>query len=262
MILVIIGLLWVILLAPMALRRLRDRGAERSIESFHAEHEVLERQGYAVAPAHRLSEEPPAPAPRRPQLTVVHADDTYRTLESRSSWEEWDRAYDYDDGEGAHDWTTGVEYGAGESHDGHAARNRYAAAYSSVPRGQVEVEAPALRRRTARAQRRMVVTRLVLVVVALSALSFVVSSSILFDLAVLSWVAAAGYVALALFAMSQGYLEPRSLGLGRRADVADLDSHRDPYLRSAYEETPAEEEEWYDEDDSGWGRSSGRYALG
>ena len=44
------------LLAPTVVRRFRDNGTERSIESFHAEHEVLSRQGYTVPPAHRLDE--------------------------------------------------------------------------------------------------------------------------------------------------------------------------------------------------------------
>ena len=102
MLLVILALFWVALLAPMVIRRLRDGGAERSIQSFHAEHEVLSRQEYVVSPAHRL-DQPDEPemdhrdVPRRSRLTVVHADDTYRSLESRSSWDEWSRDYDYDD---------------------------------------------------------------------------------------------------------------------------------------------------------------------
>jgi hypothetical protein len=103
MLLIILALFWVALLAPVAIRRLRDAGAERSIQSFHAEHEVLSRQEYAVNPAHRLDQpdqvESPQPPGQRSRLTVVHADDTYRSLESRSSWDEWADDYEYDDDE-------------------------------------------------------------------------------------------------------------------------------------------------------------------
>ena len=90
MLLIILALFWVALLAPVAIRRLRDGGAERSIQSFHAEHEVLSRQEYAVNPAHRLDQPDEVESEvratgRRSRLTVVHADDTYRSLESRSS---------------------------------------------------------------------------------------------------------------------------------------------------------------------------------
>src|SRR5580704_15206856 len=121
MLLIILALFWLALLTPMVVRRLRDGGAERSIQSFHAEHEVLSRQEYVVNPAHRLDQPDDTestlhePA-RRSRLTVVHADDTYRSLESRSSWDEWSEDYEYDDEPEEREST-----------------NRYAAAYSSVP---------------------------------------------------------------------------------------------------------------------------------
>ena len=245
MLLIVIALLWVALLAPMALRRLRDRGTERSIESFHTEHEVLSRQGYAVAPAHRLSEPEPAPA-RASRLTVVHADDTYRSLESRSSWDEWSEDYDYDRYEGPA-----------------APVNRYAHAYASVPRSE-EYErrpVPAPRaRRSARAQRRLIFTSLGAAVVVMTGAAFALSSSIVVDVAIVAWVALAGYVSLALYAVSQGYLDESSLGLKRRsrplATVEPL--YRD--TEAAYGE--ADE---YDDDESAdatWRRGSSRYALG
>src|ERR1035438_3548597 len=123
MLLIILALFWAALLAPVVIRRLRDGGPERSIQSFHAEHEVLSRQEYVVNPAHRLEQpdeaEPEIREPgRRSRLTVGHADAPYRSLESRSWWDEWSRDYDYDDDEPSN---------ARES------MNRYAAAYSSVP---------------------------------------------------------------------------------------------------------------------------------
>lgn len=213
MLLVIIGLLWVALLAPVAIRRLRDTGTEKSIESFHVEHEVLKRQGYTVPPAHRLDEyeyEPEddyAPgADRRARLTVVHADDTYQSLESRATWDEWSRDYDYDDGHARREPARPV--------------NRYAAAYAAVPREvdtYADYEVPLTRRRSARAQRRMIFTRLTLAAVVMTALAVVVGFSFFVDLAIVTWVALAAYVALALFAVSQGYLEESSLGIRRRS---------------------------------------------
>src|SRR5277367_3865478 len=148
MLLIILALFWVALLAPVAIRRLRDGGAERSIQSFHAEHEVLSRQEYAVNPAHRLDqpddlESEHQNSPRRSRLTVVHADDTYRSLETRSSWDEWSRDYDYDDPE------------VRES------KNHYAAAYSSVPNEESvrrSYDAP-IRQRSMKSRRQMMFVR-------------------------------------------------------------------------------------------------------
>src|SRR5579863_7961343 len=151
MLLVILALFWVALLAPMAIRRLRDGGAERSIQSFHAEHEVLSRQEYTVNPAHRLDqpddiESEHQPTGRRSRLTVVHADDTYRSLETRSSWDEWSRDYDYDD-----------------EPEEHESMNRYAAAYSSVPNDSTvrrTYDEP-IRYRSMKSRRKMMFVRLV-----------------------------------------------------------------------------------------------------
>jgi hypothetical protein len=180
MLLIILALFWVAILAPVVVRRFRDSGTERSIDSFHAEHEVLSRQGYVVPPAHRLDrpdhEEVRSQA-HRPRLTVVHADDTYRTLETRNSWDEWSEAYDYDRDEA-------------ESRPA-APTNRYASAYSSVP-SEPEVrrhyEAPA-RRRSMKARRKVLFVRTALAAVVLTATYFAVGFSIIEDLAILAWVA-------------------------------------------------------------------------
>jgi len=279
MLLVILALLWIVLLTPMVVRKFRDGGTEKSIEHFHAEHEVLSRQGYAVEPSRHLDQPgyargayapptyaPPmsAPAPRRPHLTVVHDDDTYRSLESRPSWQEWSDTYDFD-----HD----------EEQRSRFQSNRYAAAYSSVPRA---VEANAydespVRRRSMKARRRMMVTRLALVTVVFSLLAFVTGYSLVLDMAVLSWVGVAAYVALALYAISQGYLHETSLGirLGANRHLASVEP-----LYGEYDEYDDEEDEdgtgpggrydvqvlsdFYDPSDVGqWRRESqSRYALG
>lgn len=244
MLLIVIALLWVALLTPMALRKLRDRGTERSIESFHTEHEVLSRQPYAVAPAHRLSEPDPVGA-RDSRLTVVHADDTYRSLESRRSWEEWSEDYDYDRYEPAV-----------------APANRYAHAYSSVPREEAyaRATAPRLARRSARAQRRLIFSSLAAAVVVTTGGAFLVSSSMVVDLAIVAWVALAGYVSLALYAVSAGYLDESSLGMRRRAQPMASVA---PLRREPMTALNEEDEFGYDDSpDAGWRRSSSRYALG
>ena len=273
MLLIILALLWIVLLTPMVVRRFRDGGAEKSIEHFHTEHEVLSRQGYVVAPAHRLEQpddgpyrapvaQPAAqPAARRPRLTVVQDDDTYRSLETRHSWQEWSESYDFD----YEDEPPRV-----------APSNRYAAAYASVPR-QVEAvtyDEPPIRRHSMRARRRMMMTRLALVTVLTSALAFVTGVSLLLDLAVLSWVAVAAYVALALYAISQGYLNETSLGFrfGRSRPLASVEPLYDEYEDDEYGDGPGYEggyrggyaSEFYDASDAGqWRRESqSRYALG
>jgi hypothetical protein len=64
MLLIVLALFWVALLAPIVIRRFREGGTEKSIQSFHAEHEVLSQQDYLVAPAHRL--DPPGGTPTSP----------------------------------------------------------------------------------------------------------------------------------------------------------------------------------------------------
>lgn len=202
MLLVVLALFWVALLSPIVIRRLRDGGTEKSILSFHAEHEVLSRQDYAVVPAHRL-DQPDGPtrsapvAQRKPRLTVVHADDTFGSLESRSSWEEWNDDYDYDDDERANAVNT----------------NRYAQAYSSRPSRptlEARYETP-IRRRSMRAQRRVLFTWLVIIAVLVTTVAFLVNYPILFDVAAVAWFAVVGFVALAFYSVSQGYLNDSSL---------------------------------------------------
>ena len=253
MLLIILALFWVALLAPVAIRRLRDGGAERSIQSFHAEHEVLSRQEYAVSPAHRLDQPDDVESghqhtPRRSRLTVVHADDTYRSLETRSSWDEWSRDYDYDDEPEEREST-----------------NRYAAAYSSVPNEATvrrEYEAP-IRQRSMKSRRQMMFVRLVVISAVLTVLAFTMSYSIIMDLAVASWVCIVSFVALALYAVSQGYLNESSLPLRlpqprQMASVQRLYEVVAPRYEDGYE--PEYEE---DDDDDGWQRQAQpRRALG
>jgi hypothetical protein len=259
MLLIVLAIFWVALLAPIVIHRFRDGGTEKSIESFHAEHEVLSNQGYLVAPAHRLDrpDKPAATAPfseRRPRLTIVHPDDTFGTLESRSTWDEWAEDYDYDDE---------------ATRDGAPVTNRYARAYSSRPIESVESSRyePPLRRRSMRGQRRVMFVRVVLAALLITALAYVTGSSIVSDLAALAWFSVVCFVALALYAVSQGYLTEDSLPLRlpqRRplATIAPLYGQEDEDYAPQYE--PAFSSEYYDpEVDEGWSREAQpRRALG
>lgn len=253
MLLIILAIFWVVLLAPVAIRRLRDGGPERSIESFHAEHEVLSRQEYSVSPAHRLdrpdeAEPQVAEEVRRPRLTVVHADDTYRSLETRSTWDEWSDDYDFDD----------------ETQGRAQSMNRYAQAYSSVPDETTvtrNYEAP-IRRRSMKSRRQMMFVRLVLCAAVLTIGAFVSGYSLVTDVAVASWVCVVSFVALALYAVSQGYLEESSLGV-RIPQPRQLATIQPLYNDSAPRSTNEFDAE-YDEDyDDGWQREPlQRRALG
>jgi len=246
MLLIVLALFWVALLVPIVVRRLRDGGTEKSIQSFHAEHEVLSRQDYAVVPAHRLNQPDQLAlndemVERRPRLTVVHADDTFGSLESRSSWDEWSEDYEYD----------------ARSSNG-PRTNRYAQAYSSRPREPLSTPRyeASIRRRNMQAQRRMFFTRLLLSALVISMIAFVSGYGLLVDVAALAWLGVVAYIALALYAVSQGYLNDSSLPLRlprRRemATIAPLYSEYDDHYAPQYEEEfssefyqPETEDQW------------------
>jgi hypothetical protein len=252
MLLVVLALVWIAILVPIVVRHFREHGNERSIEHFHAEHDVLSRHEYSVAPAHRLDiaqrqYDESHDTRERPRLTVVHADDTYRSLESRNSWEEWSDDYDYD-----HDQ---------RSLQREEAKNRYAAAYSSVPNEHdaVRYQEPSRRHLSMKVRRTRIFLGLVAGALLFTASDFVMSSSLVQDLAILFWLGLVGFVAAALIAVSQGYLHESSLPIRRigsrgLATIEPLYPHR-------YEE---DDSEFYEAEAEGqWRReSSARYALG
>jgi hypothetical protein len=255
MLLIILGLFWVAILVPVVVRRFRDSGTEKSIHSFHQEHEMMSRQEFSVPPAHRLEPEAQEEVFQglepRPRLTVVHDNDTYRSLETRTSWEEWDDDYDY-----ARDDQHIYE---------HEPTNRYVTAYSSVPseREVREVKdryhAPTRRTSSMKSRRQVMFLLLAASAVLLSGLSFVVGYSLLEDLALVAWMGLIFYVALALFAVSQGFLFESSLPIripqGRKMATIE------PLYDKDVEEFGTE---FYDaEDDSESRRESpSRYAVG
>lgn len=276
MLALIVALFWLAILAPWAVVKFRNSRAERSIDSFHVEHERLSRQGYSVAPVRRLDDaylyeehayEPEhEPARSRPHLTVVHESDTYSTLENRSSWDEWERDYDYE-----HPRTLAAPQDVNH--------HRYAA-YASAPSREATMVRPAPGaygdgfvdgpiRVSMRVRRTRIFASLGLSAIVTTGLNFLIGLSLLQYLAVLSWVGLVFYVALALFAVSQGYLEVSSL-IGVRHGRADAPSY--------YEDDPMEDaesfglyadEQYYEETsyaeapvDDRWRREPRRVALG
>jgi hypothetical protein len=77
--LVLVAVLWVVVLAPSALRRIRERGGVGSVDHFHHQLELLEHAGpKLVAPAYRLRSaasigNPSAAASSRPKLVLLRA---------------------------------------------------------------------------------------------------------------------------------------------------------------------------------------------
>jgi hypothetical protein len=77
--LVLVAVLWVVVLAPTALRRIRERGGVGSVDHFHHQLELLEHAGpKLVAPAYRLragqsEANSTAVAPTRPKLVLLRA---------------------------------------------------------------------------------------------------------------------------------------------------------------------------------------------
>jgi hypothetical protein len=77
--LVLVAVLWVVVLAPSVLRRIRERGGVGSVDHFHHQLELLEHAGpKLVAPAYRLRSgrsdaDDSAVASSRPKLVLLRA---------------------------------------------------------------------------------------------------------------------------------------------------------------------------------------------
>lgn len=243
MLLLILLVFWAAILSPLAVRRLRDRGNERSIALFHTEHERLARHPYTVQPAHRLDREDSVGAPSA--LSVVHADDSRNAYAHDRVWEEWER-----------------EVGADDDVD--VTPSRYASAYARAPRDEVSLSTSST---TPRARRRMIFTRLVTTALVLSFFNFVLSLSFVRDLMMLAWFAVITYIALGCYAIYANYLPMEALPFrmpqGRPlASVASLfDNRRDEY--ETYDEYDDDvHDEFYDADEM-WERDHApRRAIG
>ncbi len=254
MLLIIIALFWVAILAPIAVKHFRDSGTEKSINSFHAEHEVLARQNYAVEPVNRLDQEDSISSRvrgllNRPRLTVVHADDSMRS-DIRQEWNEWDENLDQE-------FESPV-------------RNRYASAYASTPREDSydarsvndRYQAPQTRN-AMQLRRKKVFSRLLISALVLSVLDFMVGYSLFQDLAILAWIGVIGFVAMAFYSVSQGYLSEESLPI-RLPKMPQLPQFRPlATVETLYDEAPQQfDSEFYEPEADDWRHEAPRRAHG
>jgi hypothetical protein len=231
--------LWAVLLTPFAVRHMRNGQSEKSIREFRNEHLSLRRRGYSVQPARILEDEPPLDDDEswRPRLRVVREDDTPHSLEAELSWEEWGRRQAEHDG--VADLVAPV-----------AQRSNPYAAYATAPSVQMTAHHadPLTRPLSMRTRRNRIFLGLVTGALVTTLLNLVVGSSLLQYAAIVLWVSVVVYVAMALVAISQGYLDVSSLAPGRR--------------RTPLRVVPSTNPHGFAEDDESWRQESARYALG
>jgi hypothetical protein len=248
MIVGILVVVWLAVLSPIVIRRLRDRDTDRSIVNFHERMARLGTGSPLVEPAHRLDvsdEAPPRevgehemnPPTRAPRLRLVPADATTTGSDRDLSWEEWSRAFGdepFESPSPVRQRTTSV--------------NPRAAAYSRVPVDHVASRAPAgspFSSRRQRARRRRTILQLAASVVVSTVLVVLVNNVLVDVWALASWLALAGFFALMYYAMTTGLLGSASARprvdtarpapvrpAARRAAVA----YEDEYEDDAYEE--------------------------
>ncbi len=193
MLIVVLVIVWIAVLAPVAIRKFRDQDTDRSILNFHQRMAHLGRGRKIVEPAHRLAvNDEPAPlvtAAPRPLLRVVGADE-----HEDASWEEWSRQQ-------------------GDDRPSHseavATTPRYQTAYAHVPVEAAEPYVPVRSNfgsRSQRVRRRRVLFSLA-GSTALSTIVALITSSLIVDAwTMLSWVALLGFLGLMYYAMSTGML--------------------------------------------------------
>ncbi len=196
----------------------------------------------------------------------MHDSDTYSTLENRTSWDEWDRDYDYE-----HPRTIAApQESAHHRYAAYAsAPSREAAVSRRVPSGADGVFLDGPIRVSMRVRRTRIFASLGLSAIVTTGLNFLIGLSLLQYLAVLSWIGLVCYVATALFAVSQGYLEVSSLIGGRRGAVVapvyyDDDGSLEDDAAVLYADQEYYEDHALDEEPAGerWRREPRRVALG
>ncbi len=213
MVIAVIVIVWIVVLTPIAIRRLRDHDTDRSIVNFH---EHMARLGNGtpplVTPAHRLDvsdETPPRevreyemnPPTRAPQLRVVPVGATVRDVEQELSWEEWSLAHSDEPHEAAR-----------PRRELRESTNHRAAAYAQVPTATAVLAPPvatasSFGSRSQRARRRRSLLTLATSVVISSVMAFFLSSTLIDAWALVSWVALASFLGLMYYAMSSGLMK-------------------------------------------------------
>lgn len=217
-------ILWVALLAPFGVKRLREQRANRNIEAFESKGRLRSRRG---------SESNEAPSESRPMLHVV-TDDTI--TDADVEWAAFERELDV------------VEAAP-------RAVNRYAA-YRATPSYTMTAhhDEPGGSRLTMKQRRLRFIAGTLGSAVLFTLLNTVLSFALFSYIAILGWISVVAYVALALVSLSQGYLTinvaPRRMP--RLASVTKLPKRTTPPIAEFYEEDANEE----------WRRESPRRALG
>jgi hypothetical protein len=210
MYIVILAVIWIAVLSPIIIRRLRDQDTDRSIVNFHERMARLGGQNPPlVAPAHRLDvsdETPPRelleyevnPPTRAPHLRVVPVNATRTQIEQEMSWDEWSIAYSDDPFEQSSPVRSAVSHA-----------NPRAAAYSRVPAGTVSVAAPTSSpygSRTQRMRRRNTLLSLIAAVVVSTASAAFLGSTVVEIAAMVSWFALLSFLGLMYYAMTTGLI--------------------------------------------------------
>ncbi len=219
----ILAVIWIAVLSPIIIRRLRDQDTDRSIVNFHERMARLGGQNPPfVEPAHRLDvsdEAPPRellesevnPPTRAPHLRVVPVNATRSDLEHDQSWDEWSLSHSDDPYE-----TSTPRRLVG------AYANPRAAAYSRVPATNVAASAASSSpygTRSQRVRRRRTLLTLTASTVLSSAGVLLINSIIIDVVALLAWSALIGFLALMYYALSTGLLSSSSMPAGRAAPV-------------------------------------------
>ena len=177
MIILGIVVMWVVLLTPFAVRRIREANLDKSIVNYRKGLQIMRRQGYSVQPARLLEDEQPLEiSETRPHLRVVRDEDV----------------------------------------EAAKAANPYAA-YASVPNGLSNGDGSLRPLVSMRVRRARVFIGLTVVTVLFTIVAALGAGSFFTALAVLAGSALVGFVALAFVSVALGYLEPSSLGLRRVA---------------------------------------------
>jgi hypothetical protein len=209
----ILAVIWIAVLSPIIIRRLRDQDTDRSIVNFH---ERMARLGGPnpplVSPAHRLDvsdETPPRelleseinPPSRAPHLRVVPIDATRTDLERDQSWDEWSLSHSDDPYEHSTQARRSV-----------VQQNPRAAAYSRVPATNVAAVASSspYGSRSQRIRRRRTLLTLIASTVLSSAGVLLVNSIIVDVAALLAWTALIGFLALMYYALTTGLMSSTS----------------------------------------------------
>jgi hypothetical protein len=258
MLILILIAVWIAILAPVAVRRFRDRDTDRSIVSFHKRMAKLGDRGEPIVePAHRLESPRPemdyavgpayaaAPAPRgvpAPLLRVVPEGASQGDLDRQLSWDDWSRQYLDEE-----DYQMATRYA--DEPAAHLAAppqmsHARAVAYSHVPTApSLTARAPVSTARAQRVRRRQILIAIVGTAVVSTLLS-IVSGLWLFELlAFASWIGLVVFLGLMYYAMSLGMIDgaarQRSSRLvGQRGAHAARVSHvpRHAHSASAYNE--------------------------